>query len=622
MPAGRVVANQRRAAAGCRSARTPVQSRRRRPPRQATPPAPVEASAPPEGTPAEGTPAPKWPYAGRAPSVEGTPAPGHSEATHRRQRQRLRSSPGPPLPDAPADPAYVIVNEAGASVYSASPVGREEFPDFDATLRGTISIGRRLQDPLAELVKIDPQHVGVGLYQHDVNPRHLKESLEGVIESCVNTVGVELNTASVPLLRHVSGLNQLVARELIEFRKQKGGFTSREQLREVAGIGEARWVQAAGFLKIENGTDPLDRTWIHPESYPLARQILTDLGFEPSVLLERDHLESLRKEAVRGVHPEEIANRLHAGIPTVQDVLESLARPGRDPREDLPPPIFKKGILQLEDLQAGMELKGTVLNVVDFGAFIDIGLKDSGLVHISQMANRYVKIPYDIVAVGDVVSVWVLAVDKERRRVSLTMIRPGTERKQPERRPQGPARREGPPREGGHREAGQREGGHREGGPPREGAPRREGPPREGQGRRDGPPRGAPPPQRAPVGRTLPPRGQTRQGMVQGRRPGQQGQGQGQGQAAPGQYPAGGPGRRVQQGQQGEAPPRKLKKKDARPNLSRGKRWPVRLRSAPSPNWPRSGRPRRRKMRRAARRPPNQAARQTPPPFWRGEVQA
>jgi uncharacterized protein len=522
-------------------------------------PAPVEASAPPEGTPVEDTPAlvvEGAPVAEGTPVVEDTPAPT-AEAVPA-EPAAPPAPPGPPLPDAPADLAYVIVNEAGASVYSASPVGREEFPNFDATTRGTISIGRRLQDPLSELVKIDPQHVGVGLYQHDVNPKHLRESLEGVIESCVNAVGVDLNTASVPLLRHVSGLNQLVARELIEYRKKSGGFHSREQLREVPGIGEARWVQAAGFLKIESGVDPLDRTWIHPESYPLARQILTDLGFEPTILLDREAgLEALR-EKLREASTEEIANRLHAGMPTVQDILESLARPGRDPREDLPPPIFKKGILQLEDLQPGMELKGTVLNVVDFGAFIDIGLKDSGLVHISQMANRYVKIPYDIVAVGDVVSVWVLAVDKERRRVSLTMIRPGTERKQPERRPQGPARREGPPREGPPRE-----GGGREGGPPREGQARREGPPRENQGRREGPPRGGPP-RGGPVGRALPPRGQTRQGMAQGRRPGQPTQ-QGQQHQGGGGQPA---QQEAPQPAQQEAPQRKTKKQQARPNLS------------------------------------------------------
>ena len=342
--------------------------------------------------------------------------------------------PAPPaeLPPAPPELAYVIVNEAGASVYSASAVGREEFPNYDATTRGTISIGRRLQDPLSELVKIDPQNIGVGLYQHDVSPRQLKESLDAVIESCVNQVGVDLNTASVPLLRHVSGLNQLVARELVEYRKQHGPFRQREQLLQVAGVGPARYVQAAGFLKITDGADPLDRTWIHPESYPATRQLLGELGFSPEALLDRARLEELR-ERLKAVPVEETAARLQVGVPTLRDILDALARPGRDPREDLPPPVFKKGILRLEDLQPGMELKGTVLNVVDFGAFIDIGLKDSGLVHISRMANRYIKSPYEVVAVGDVVTVWVVEVDQARRRVSLTMIKPGTERKPPER---------------------------------------------------------------------------------------------------------------------------------------------------------------------------------------------
>jgi uncharacterized protein len=351
--------------------------------------------------------------------------------------------------------AYVIVNEAGASVYSASTIGREEFPDHDATVRGTISIGRRLQDPLSELVKVDPQNIGVGLYQHDVNPRHLKDSLEGIIESCVNTVGVDLNTASVPLLRHVSGMNQMVARDVVEFRKQQGGFKNREQLLQVPNIGPTRYVQAAGFLKIPQGDNPLDRTWIHPESYGIAARLLSELGYGPDVLDDKTRTEELRTK-LKSVNAEETAAKLEVGVPTLRDILDALARPGRDPREDLPPPVFKKGILRIEDLQPGMELKGTVLNVVDFGAFVDIGLKDSGLVHISQMANRYIKSPYDVVAVSDVVSVWVLNVDQQRHRVSLTMIQPGTERKPPERKPftprpqqqQQPAGGERPPRAG------------------------------------------------------------------------------------------------------------------------------------------------------------------------------
>jgi transcriptional accessory protein Tex/SPT6 len=430
------------------------------PPAEAVP-APVEHAIP---TATVEAPAAVAPYSvlSTPPVVEALPAPP--------------PAPLPPpssLPEPPADLAYVIVNEAGASVYSASAVGREEFPEYDATTRGTISIGRRLQDPLSELVKIDPQNVGVGLYQHDVSARQLKESLEAVVESCVNQVGIDLNTASVPLLRHVSGMNQLVAREVVEHRKQNGPFRSREQLMHVAGVGPARYVQAAGFLKIPGGGEPLDITWIHPESYPAARQLLGELGYGPDVLTDRDRLGELRDKLKR-LAPEEVAARLQVGVPTVKDIIEALARPGRDPREDLPPPVFKKGILKLEDLQPGMELKGTVLNVVDFGAFVDIGLKDTGLVHISQMANRYVKSPYDVVSVGDIVTVWVIAVDPQDHRVSLTMIRPGTERKPPERGAR--EGREGPPpqRREGRREGGGPPRGRRPGGPPPQ---RRGGPP-------------------------------------------------------------------------------------------------------------------------------------------------
>jgi len=415
----------------------------------ANPPTAETAAAPPPAEPAVATPPPP-------------PPPNPLEG----------------LPEAPADLAYIIVNEAGASVYSASPVGREEFPEYDATLRGTISIGRRLQDPLSELVKIDPQHVGVGLYQHDVNPRHLKESLEGVIESCVNAVGVDLNTASVPLLRHVSGMNQLVAHDLVEFRKTNGPFRRREQLMQVPGIGDARYTQAAGFLKIQGGDSPLDQTWIHPESYPAALQLLTELGYGPEVLNDRDKTAELH-EKLKTISPDEVAQRLNVGTPTLRDMIDALARPGRDPREDLPPPVFKKGVLKLEDLQPGMELKGTVLNVVDFGGFVDIGLKDSGLVHISQMANRYVKSPYDVVAVGDVVTVWVLAVDKDRRRVSLTMIKPGTERKLPEKRPPQQPREPREPRP--QQTQAPSPQGERRPLPPRGGGGRRPLPPRGGQ---------------------------------------------------------------------------------------------------------------------------------------------
>lgn len=392
------------------------------PPPELVPPESAEQTTATEPMPAEPVPA------AEASQPEAPPEP--------------EPSPDEPVPDL----AYVIVNEAGASVYSASPTGREEFPNFDATLRGTISIGRRLQDPLSELVKIDPQNIGVGLYQHDVNPKQLKESLESVVESCVNHVGVNLNTASVSLLRHVSGLNHLVARELVDYRTQHGVFKSRDQLLHVPSVGPARFTQAAGFLTIGESENPLDCTTIHPESYEPARKILEDMGYAPDALLDRDKLGELRTK-IQAVSPQEISVRLGVGLPTVVDILDALARPGYDPRDDLPPPVFKKGILKLEDLQAGMELKGTVLNVVDFGAFVDIGLKDSGLVHISQMANRYIKNPYDLISVGDVVTVWVMNLDLERRRVSLTMIKPGTERAPAEKKAEPrPPRAERPPR--------------------------------------------------------------------------------------------------------------------------------------------------------------------------------
>lgn len=320
------------------------------------------------------------------------------------------------------DIRYLIVNEAGASIYSASNVGREEFPDFDATVRGTISIGRRLQDPLSELVKIDPQHLGVGMYQHDVTPRLLKESLDSVVESCVNFVGVDLNTASVSLLRYVSGLNQLIARRVVEWREQNGRFSSRTQLRDVPGIGEATFTQAAGFLKISGGDEPLDTTGIHPESYEAARQVLQQLDVSDEILTATAEKRSGLRDQLEKLDRKSLSTELKVGLPTLTDILDALARPGRDPRTDLPKPAFRKGILKLEDLQPGMELTGTILNVVDFGAFVDIGLKDSGLVHISQLANRFIRSPHEVVSVGDIVSVWVQSVDLERRRVSLTML--------------------------------------------------------------------------------------------------------------------------------------------------------------------------------------------------------
>jgi protein Tex len=428
----------------------------------------------------------------KSPSPEFARPPKASKE-HPPKPPRPKQPPSPPKPHVAdgrlAQLSYVIVNEAGASVYSASPVGREDFPDHDATTRGTISIGRRLQDPLAELVKIEPQNIGVGLYQHDVNPKHLKESLEMVVESCVNFVGVELNTASAPLLRLVSGLNSLTARRVVDHRKEKGPFKNREQLLDVEGVGPATFTQAAGFLKIRDGERPFDRTWVHPESYAAATKLLEKLELSPEAITHKDQLEALRNK-LPDVDIPAMAKELEIGEPTLRDIFDALARPDRDAREDLPTPIFKKGVLKLEDLAVGMELKGTVLNVVDFGAFVDVGLKDSGLVHISQLANRFIKSPHDIVSVGDVVTVWISGVDNERKRVSLTMVKPGTPRAHG---PQG----------GGPRDRGRR--GGPQGG---EGRPQGQG---QGQGQRDD---------------------RDRRGGAQGQGPGQ-GQGQGQGRRPP-----------------------------------------------------------------------------------------
>ena len=319
---------------------------------------------------------------------------------------------------------YVIVNESGASIYSASDAAREEFPNEDATVRGTISIGRRLQDPLSELVKIEPQHLGVGMYQHDVNAKRLQASLDDVITSCVNSVGVDLNSASASLLKYVSGLNQKLAGKVVAFRGTAGGFRSRKQLMDVPGIGKTTFTQAAGFLRISTGDDPLDATWIHPESYGATRRVLQRLQVASVGVLQDPVTRSDIQNRISELDRAELANAVGLGLPTLSDILHDLCRPGRDPRAELPGPVFKQGVLRLEDLHEGIELQGTVLNVVDFGAFVDIGLKDSGLVHISQMADRFVSSPHDFVSVGDVVKVWVQSIDAQRRRIGLTMRRP------------------------------------------------------------------------------------------------------------------------------------------------------------------------------------------------------
>jgi uncharacterized protein len=328
------------------------------------------------------------------------------------------------------DVHYVVVNEAGASVYSTSEIGREEFPSCDAIERSAISIGRRLQDPLSELVKIDPASIGVGLYQHDARAKHLRDTLDDVVQSCVSFVGVELNSASAPLLRYVSGMNQLTARRVYEHRQQNGPFQSRRQLLDVSGLGEATFVQAAGFLKIIGGGNPLDATWIHPENYAAADKLLAKLGVESASLAEPASGARIR-ELIAPLDRAALAAELGIGRLALDDMIEAMCKPGRDPREDLPPPIFRKDIVKFEQLEPGMELRGSVLNVVDFGAFVDVGLSDSGLIHISQLSAGYVRDPHEVVAVGDQVRVWVASIDKERRRVALTMIPPGTERPRP-----------------------------------------------------------------------------------------------------------------------------------------------------------------------------------------------
>jgi uncharacterized protein len=311
---------------------------------------------------------------------------------------------------------YVIVNEAGASVYSASKLAQTEFPDLDVAERSAISIARRLQDPLAELVKIEPKAIGVGQYQHDVSQKKLDENLTAVVESAVNHVGVDLNTASAALLSYVSGVNATIAQNIVKHREQHGKFRSRVAIQKVARLGNKSYEQCVGFMRISDGDHPLDNTPIHPESYPVVDRLFKTLQLDSSKIGSTELKTQLNQFDVS-----EMAQRLEVGIPTLRDILESLQRPGRDPRDQVAAPIFRTDVLQIEDLVIGMELSGTVRNVIDFGAFVDIGLKNDGLVHISQLSNRFVKHPTDIVAVGDIVKVWVLSVDLKKSRVSLTM---------------------------------------------------------------------------------------------------------------------------------------------------------------------------------------------------------
>lgn len=315
---------------------------------------------------------------------------------------------------------YCLVSEAGASVYSASKLAREEFPDLDVSMRGTISIARRLQDPLAELVKIEPKSIGVGQYQHDVNQKELGSTLQWVVESCVNFVGVDLNTASPALLQNVAGIGPSLAKSIVEYREENGAYKNREELLQVKRLGKNAFVQAAGFLRLPDGENPLENTGIHPESYQAAEELLTSFGFNKDDLREGARLKELRGR-LREIDLETTAQRLGVGVPTLKDIVEALAKPGRDPREEMPKPLFRKDVKSLTDLQPGMVLTGEVRNVVDFGAFVDIGVKEDGLVHISELSERYVKHPMEVVSVGQTVNVRVIEVDLERKRISLSM---------------------------------------------------------------------------------------------------------------------------------------------------------------------------------------------------------
>ena len=324
------------------------------------------------------------------------------------------------------DVHYLITNEAGASVYSASKLAVAELPDYDVTIRGAISIARRVQDPLAELVKIDPKSIGVGQYQHDVNQKELSATLDTVIESAVNHVGVELNTASSELLRHVAGVNATVAKNIISFRDENGTFKNRKQLLKVPRLGQAAFTQCAGFLRLAQSDCPLDNTPVHPESYPLTEQILAKFGFDIKDLKTKEKLVAL-KEVIQTANIEALAEELTAGIPTIRDILEALTKPGRDPREDLPAPLTRKNIVKLSDIVVGTVLKGTVHNVTDFGVFVDIGIKTNGLIHRSELSHKYFKHPLDIVSVGDVIDVMIINVEPERNRIGLSLKQVPTE---------------------------------------------------------------------------------------------------------------------------------------------------------------------------------------------------
>ncbi len=315
--------------------------------------------------------------------------------------------------------SYTIVNEAGASVYSASQLASEEYPDLDVTTRGAMSLGRRLQDPLAELVKIPPQSIGVGQYQHDLNQAALERALTGVVENVVNRVGVDLNTASASLLGYVSGISAPVAKNIVAYREEHGAFTDRRQLKKVPKLGAKAYLNCAGFLRIAGGKNPLDATSVHPESYPAASEVLRRAGVEPEALTRGGVPDIAKRLGDVGA----LAAELGVGAPTLRDIVAELEKPGRDPRDDAPEVVFSRSVRDFDDLETGMELTGTVRNVVDFGAFVDIGVKQDGLVHISKLADRFVKHPSEVVSVGDTVTVWVTGVDKDRGKISLSMVK-------------------------------------------------------------------------------------------------------------------------------------------------------------------------------------------------------
>ena len=318
---------------------------------------------------------------------------------------------------------YMIVNEAGASVYSASKLAAQEFPDFDVNLRSAVSIARRLQDPLAELVKIDPKSIGVGQYQHDMPQARLDETLSGVVEDCVNAVGVDLNTASAPLLSYVAGLNNTTAKNIVAYREENGAFTGRKQVLKVPKLGPKAFEQCAGFLRVPESPAVLDHTGVHPESYAAAQKLLEECGYTLEDVSAGKIADLKVKAETLGL--EALAETCGVGVPTLTDIIKELLKPDRDPRDELPPPILRTDVMELKDLKPGMELQGTVRNVIDFGAFVDIGVHQDGLVHISQPgAPRRVRHPSEVCAVGDIVTVWVLEVDEKKKRISLTMKKP------------------------------------------------------------------------------------------------------------------------------------------------------------------------------------------------------